>query len=92
MSLAQILTAQDPKNIEKAALILRGGGLVAFPTETVYGLGADAFNEKAVCRIFEAKKRPSFDPLIVHVCSPEQAYSLWSEVPPAAKALILRGS
>ena len=61
---------------------------MAFSTETVYGLGADAFNENAVCKIFEAKKRPSFDPLIVHVGSPEQAYTLWSEVPPAARTLI----
>ena len=84
----KILNANDPKNIETAALILRAGGLVAFPTETVYGLGADALNEKAVLRIFEAKKRPSFDPLIVHVVSPEQAYPLWSEVPDVAKKLM----
>jgi L-threonylcarbamoyladenylate synthase len=82
------LSADDPKNIETAALILREGGLVAFPTETVYGLGADAQNEKAVCRIFEVKKRPSFDPLIVHVASPQQAFELWREVPAAAKSLV----
>ena len=56
---------------------MRRGGLVAFPTETVYGLGADAFNPEAACRIFEVKKRPKFDPLIVHVSSPEQAAMLW---------------
>jgi L-threonylcarbamoyladenylate synthase len=53
--------------IAEAARILRNGGLVAFPTETVYGLGADATQGKAVARIFEAKGRPSFNPLIVHV-------------------------
>ena len=53
--------------IERAAEIIREGGLAAFPTETVYGLGADAFNAAALARVFEAKKRPRFDPLIVHV-------------------------
>ncbi|HLG87578.1 MAG TPA: L-threonylcarbamoyladenylate synthase [Alphaproteobacteria bacterium] len=53
--------------IGRAAALIRAGGLVAFPTETVYGLGADATNSKAVARIFEAKGRPSFNPLIVHV-------------------------
>lgn len=56
-------------NIKKAADIIRSGGIVAFPTETVYGLGAGAFNPKAVSKIFEAKKRPFFDPLIVHIAS-----------------------
>ncbi len=51
---------------------MRSGGLVAFPTETVYGLGADAFNPAAVARVFEVKARPSFDPLIVHVAHPEE--------------------
>ncbi len=55
------------KNIERAANKLRAGRLVAFPTETVYGLGADGFNKTAVAKIFEAKKRPSFNPLILHV-------------------------
>src|SRR5215204_1432885 len=53
--------------IARAARLLREGGLVAFPTETVYGLGADAANDRAVARIFEAKGRPRFNPLIVHV-------------------------
>jgi L-threonylcarbamoyladenylate synthase len=60
-------------NIRKAAEVIRRGGVVAFPTETVYGLGADALNPKAVSRIFEIKNRPSFDPLIVHVCSIKMA-------------------
>lgn len=75
-------------NVRRAATILRRGGLVAFPTETVYGLGADALNPEAVCRIFEVKKRPRFDPLIVHVASPEQAAALWDRMDPAALRLI----
>ena len=63
----RILPAGDPAAIEEASLVLRRGGLVAFPTETVYGLGADAFNPRAVARVFEVKARPSFDPLIVHL-------------------------
>jgi L-threonylcarbamoyladenylate synthase len=55
------------ENIERAAEIIKKGGLAAFPTETVYGLGADAFNEKALAKVFTAKKRPYFDPLIVHI-------------------------
>ena len=54
-------------NIKKAAGIIRSGGVVSFATETVYGLGADAFNPAAVSRIFEIKNRPFFDPLIVHI-------------------------
>lgn len=61
------MTSDDDATIAKAAALLRDGGLVAFPTETVYGLGADATQGKAVARIFEAKGRPSFNPLIVHV-------------------------
>jgi L-threonylcarbamoyladenylate synthase len=57
------------ENIDLAAETLRKGGLVAFPTETVYGLGADGLNEIAVSKIFEVKKRPSFNPLILHVSS-----------------------
>jgi len=56
-------------SLNQAAQILRNGGLVAFPTETVYGLGADAFNAAALAKIFEAKNRPYFDPLIIHIAS-----------------------
>lgn len=56
-----------PSDVERAAEILREGGLVAFPTETVYGLGADARNPLAIARIYAAKGRPSFNPLIVHI-------------------------
>ncbi len=61
------VTGNSAAAVQKAGEILRSGGLVSFPTETVYGLGADATNGRAVARIFEAKKRPSFNPLIVHV-------------------------
>ncbi len=57
------------KQIQSAAQIIKSGGLVAFPTETVYGLGANALNSNAVARIFIEKERPSFDPLIVHISS-----------------------
>ena len=59
----------EPGSTHRAAEILRQGGVVAFPTETVYGLGGDAFNPLAVARIFEIKNRPSFDPLIVHIAN-----------------------
>jgi L-threonylcarbamoyladenylate synthase len=59
--------AADQAGIEAAARVIRGGGLVAFPTETVYGLGADALSERAVRGIFAAKRRPADDPLIVHL-------------------------
>jgi L-threonylcarbamoyladenylate synthase len=62
-----VLPARDPAAIEEAARLLRDGGLVAFPTETVYGLGANASDVRAVARVFEVKARPSFDPLIVHL-------------------------
>ena len=64
------------QDIDRAAQLLRAGKLVAFPTETVYGLGADATNDRAVARIYEAKDRPEFNPLIVHVATIEAAKSL----------------
>ncbi|MCC6391283.1 MAG: threonylcarbamoyl-AMP synthase, partial [Bryobacterales bacterium] len=67
--------------MEQAAAILRNGGLVALPTETVYGLGANALDARAVARIYEVKGRPATSPLIVHVCSVEMARGLarvWS--------------
>lgn len=70
-----------PESLEKGAEIIRAGGLVAFPTETVYGLGADAMNGEAVNGIFRAKGRPNDNPLIVHVCSKEQMKELgyWND-------------
>jgi len=70
---AVIEDASDPKAIEAAAKIIKRGGLVAFPTETVYGLGADAGNPVAVAGIFEVKARPKIDPVIVHVADLESA-------------------
>jgi len=68
------------EDIEHAARIISDGGLVAFPTETVYGLGANALNPVAVAKIFEAKERPTFDPLIVHIASLEDLKKLTSEL------------
>ena len=62
-----IIEKSDNLSIEKAGEILKRGGLVAFPTETVYGLGADALDENAAKKIYEAKGRPSDNPLIVHI-------------------------
>lgn len=73
--------------IEEAAACLRAGGLVVFPTETVYGLGADALNPKAVARIFEVKQRPRFDPLIVHVADIGWLQDFAAAFPPAARKL-----
>jgi len=61
----------SPESLEQGAEILKNGGLVAFPTETVYGLGADAFNAEALAKVFEVKGRPHFDPLIIHIASIE---------------------
>ncbi|HVM32328.1 MAG TPA: L-threonylcarbamoyladenylate synthase [bacterium] len=73
--------------IQKAAQLIQDGALVAFPTETVYGLGADATNPLAVARVFEAKNRPQFDPLIVHVADLRQAEILASRFPKDAMKL-----
>ncbi len=77
----------DAAVIEEAAGALRAGQLVAFPTETVYGLGANALDPAAVARIFEAKGRPSTDPLIVHIAHIGQLSMCASQVPPAARKL-----
>src|SRR5579863_2759577 len=73
--------------IREAARILRSGGLVAFPTETVYGLGANALDPVAVNRIYALKGRPATSPVIVHVASVEQARQLAAEWLPAAESL-----
>lgn len=80
----------EPDLIDRAAEVLRRGGLVAFPTETVYGLGANALDPAAVRRIFAAKGRPAFNPLIVHVADIEQARELAADWPAAAQALAER--
>src|SRR5579863_4200572 len=69
--MATLLQANED-SIAEAAAIIRAGGLVAFPTETVYGLGANALDADAVARIFAAKGRPARNPLIVHVAGPEE--------------------
>ena len=71
-----------------AAELIRRGGIVAFPTETVYGLGANVFDEHAVCKIFEAKQRPQDNPLIAHIGSLDQLTLLAERVPDFARALI----
>ncbi len=75
-------------SLDCAAAILRAGGLVALPTETVYGLGANALDRAAVERIFAAKSRPAWDPIIVHVASFEMLDGLVEQVPPAARQLM----
>jgi len=77
----------DQQQIERAAELIRGGRLVAFPTETVYGLGANALDAAAVARIFEVKGRPSTSPLIVHTATLEAARALASVWPHAAEEL-----
>lgn len=78
-----------PANIQRAAALLRAGELVAFPTETVYGLGANALDVPAVAKIFAAKGRPADNPLIVHVATPEAAEPL-CEIDSRAQALMER--
>ena len=75
-------------NIEAAGEIIRRGGLVAFPTETVYGLGANALDDNAVSKIYEAKGRPSDNPLIVHIAEKEDIVPLVKEIPQAARKLM----
>lgn len=82
------MSALLSSDVDHAARILREGGIVAIPTETVYGLAANAFDEAAVLDVFEAKQRPSFDPLIVHVGEREHAHRVARELPPGAQALI----
>jgi L-threonylcarbamoyladenylate synthase len=79
--------AEIGKDISKAKKILENGGLVAIPTETVYGLAGNVFDTAAVARIFAVKNRPSFDPLIVHVASLEQARKYVQRLPTPAEKL-----
>lgn len=76
------------ESLNEAAAVLASGGIVAFPTETVYGLGAVATDSKAVAKVFEAKQRPSFDPLIVHVSGRDQVLPLVTEIPEKAEMLM----
>jgi len=76
--------------IKEAANIIKKGGLVAFPTETVYGLGVNGLDKKAVKKIFLVKGRPQDNPLILHISEIKQMYSLVNEIPNNAKKLIKR--
>lgn len=82
----ELLTARE-EDLARAARALREGKLVAIPTETVYGLGADAFNESAVARVFEVKARPTFDPLIVHIARISDLKKVAREIPVFAQKL-----
>jgi L-threonylcarbamoyladenylate synthase len=82
-----LLQLIDPAEIDHAARLLRAGRLVAFPTETVYGLGANALDAQAVARIYAVKGRPATSPLIVHVASIEMAQSLVTAWPEPAACL-----
>lgn len=91
--IAKIIEGEDSKNrlkIEAAARILREGGLVAFPTETVYGLGADALNPAAAAKIYQAKGRPSDNPLIVHISCMEDLEKIAARVPAGARKMAER--
>jgi L-threonylcarbamoyladenylate synthase len=86
----RVLRPEQAGALAEAARVLRAGGLVAFPTETVYGLGADAFDATAVARIFEAKRRPAFDPLIVHLPEASWLPRVAASQPAAAQGLAAR--
>jgi len=83
-----MIVAASAQAVAYAAERIRAGALVAFPTETVYGLGTDATDASAVSRIFQVKERPSFDPLIVHIAERDALDDLASEVPAPARKLI----
>ena len=87
--ITSVIKTTDPtKAAAQGASILRSGGLVAFPTETVYGLGANGLDGAAVDRIFEAKGRPNDNPLILHVAEKADAFRLWAAEPPFARVLM----
>src|ERR1044071_934010 len=75
------------KDVTRAARILRSGGLVAFPTETVYGLGADASSASAMAKLYAVKRRPVEHPVIVHFAAPDAAFEWASEIPEVARKL-----
>ncbi|NJN70277.1 MAG: threonylcarbamoyl-AMP synthase [Nitrospira sp.] len=83
-----ILSASDSASIRLAGRTIKTGGLVAFPTETVYGLGCDATNAVAAARVFEAKQRPQFDPLIVHIADRMQLDAVVASQTPMAQKLM----
>lgn len=83
-----ISSADDQDNLIEAAEVLKAGGLVAFPTETVYGIGANALDVEVARKIYEAKGRPSDNPLIVHLCSASQVNQYVEEIPEVAYPLM----
>jgi L-threonylcarbamoyladenylate synthase len=98
-----LILNDSPSDIKKGAKIIREGGLVVFPTETVYGLGADATNETAVASVFRAKGRPSDNPLIVHIASvsdinkygrdiPDMAFALFEKFAPGPLTVVVKRS
>ncbi|MBQ6146171.1 MAG: threonylcarbamoyl-AMP synthase, partial [Clostridia bacterium] len=88
MNTSVISTDNPTKAAAQGAAVLQAGGLVAFPTETVYGLGANGLDGAAVDRIFEAKGRPNDNPLILHVAEKADAFRLWAGEPPHAQQLM----
>ena len=86
--IVRIKEDHEEKWIEEAGQILKDGGLVAFPTETVYGLGANALDEEAAAKIYSAKGRPSDNPLIVHIADFSDLEKIVEEVPEEAKKLL----
>ncbi len=86
----QMLSAADPETLEISAEIIRSGGLLGIPTETVYGLGANGLDETAVLKIFRAKGRPQDNPLILHVAGMEQVTEFCHNIPAKAKTLMER--
>ena len=81
---AETFTPREDADLRSAGELIRSGGLVAFPTETVYGLGGDALNRESSRKIYAAKGRPSDNPLIVHICRLEDIREIASEVPDVA--------
>ena len=79
--------SMDEAVLQEAGTIIKNGGLVAFPTETVYGLGGDALNKESSRKIYAAKGRPSDNPLIVHICSMEALQPIVKEVPEEVERL-----
>ena len=90
LNIESVSSEQKAAALRKAGEIIREGGLVAFPTETVYGLGADALNAEAAAKIYAAKGRPSDNPLIVHIHDISQVYEIAEEVPDEASHPIAR--
>ena len=84
----KILDGKNEASIAEAIMLLEKGDIIAFPTETVYGLGAVACNAYAVAKIFEVKRRPHFDPLIVHLSGPQRLEEYVEHIPPEAERLI----